>query len=103
MAADSKPLTEPAQHNASLPYPGTEQYVELPQFPKGSPLLFRRAIRRRELHQIVSLAGTTIYEMEQRGEFPRSFRLTPRCVGNPPLLAAAKNGSTLPVQASVLA
>lgn len=84
MAADSKPLTEPARHNASLPYPGTEQCVELPQFPKGSPLPFRRTIRRRELHQIVPLAGTTIYEMEQRAEFPRRFRLTPRCVGNPP-------------------
>jgi prophage regulatory protein len=80
MAADSKPLTEPAQPNASLPYPGTEQYVELPQFPKGSPLPFRRTIRRRELRQIVPLADTTIYEMEQRGEFPRRFRLTPRCV-----------------------
>nr|WP_244158152.1 AlpA family phage regulatory protein [Pseudomonas flavescens] len=37
-------------------------------------------MRRRELHQIVPLAETTIYEMEQRGEFPRRFRLTPRCV-----------------------
>ena len=41
---------------------------------------FRRTIRRRELHQIVPLADTTIYEMEQRGEFPRRFRLTPRCM-----------------------
>ena len=39
-----------------------------------------RAIRRPELRQIVPLADTTIYEMEQRGEFPRQFYLTPRCV-----------------------
>jgi len=80
MAADSEALRTSAQPDASLPHPGTEQYAELPQFPKGSPLPFRRTIRRRELHQIVPLAETTIYEMEQRGEFPRRFRLTPRCV-----------------------
>jgi prophage regulatory protein len=28
----------------------------------------------------VPVADTTIYEMEQRGEFPRRFYLTPRCV-----------------------
>ncbi len=39
-----------------------------------------RAIRRHELRLIVPLADTTIYEMEQRGEFPRRFYLTPRCV-----------------------
>lgn len=39
-----------------------------------------RAIRRDELRRIVPLADTTIYEMEQRGEFPRRFQLTPRCV-----------------------
>jgi prophage regulatory protein len=43
-------------------------------------LPFRRTIRRHELHQIVPLAETTIYELEQRGEFPRRFRLTARCV-----------------------
>lgn len=80
MAADSEPLRTSAQHTASLPHPGTERYAELPQFSQGSPLPFRRTIRRRELHQIVPLAETTIYEMEQRGEFPRRFRLTPRCV-----------------------
>ncbi|MBD9665264.1 AlpA family transcriptional regulator [Variovorax sp. VRV01] len=52
----------------------------MPQFPARFPLLFRRTIRRHELHQIVPLAETTVYEMEQRGEFPRRFRLTPRCV-----------------------
>ncbi|WP_442921052.1 helix-turn-helix transcriptional regulator [Mesorhizobium sp. Cs1321R2N1] len=40
----------------------------------------KRAIRRTELRKIVPLADTTIYEMEQRGEFPRRFYLTPRCV-----------------------
>jgi len=62
------------------PLPGTEAYDALPQFPKGSPLPYRRTIRRKELRQIVPLAETTIYEMERRGEFPRRFKLTPRCV-----------------------
>ena len=78
--AASEPLKTSTRPDASLPHPSTVQYAELPQFPKGSPLPFRRTIRRRELHQIVPLAETTIYEMEQRGEFPRRFRLTPRCV-----------------------
>lgn len=42
--------------------------------------LSKRAIRRPELRQIIPLADTTIYEMEQRGEFPKRFFLTPRCV-----------------------
>ena len=41
---------------------------------------FRRAVRRAELRRIVPLADTTIYELEQRGEFPRRFNLTARCV-----------------------
>jgi prophage regulatory protein len=39
-----------------------------------------RAIRREELRRIVPLGDTTIYEMERRGEFPRRFNLTARCV-----------------------
>ncbi|MCE6075269.1 AlpA family phage regulatory protein [Agrobacterium vitis] len=39
-----------------------------------------RTIRRKQLREIVPLADSTIYEMEQRGEFPRRFALTPRCV-----------------------
>ena len=39
-----------------------------------------RTIRRTELRKIVPLSDTTIYELEQRGEFPRRFYLTPRCV-----------------------
>ncbi|WP_082613722.1 helix-turn-helix transcriptional regulator [Bosea sp. Root483D1] len=39
-----------------------------------------KTIRRKELREMVPLADSTIYEMEQRGEFPRRFALTPRCV-----------------------
>jgi prophage regulatory protein len=38
-----------------------------------------RPIRREELRQLIPLADTTIYEMEQRGEFPKRFYLTARC------------------------
>lgn len=48
--------------------------------PAGNPLPLRRIIRRTELRQIVPLADTTIYDMERRGEFPRRFNLTSRCV-----------------------
>lgn len=40
----------------------------------------KRMIRRQELRELVPLADTTIYEMEQRGEFPRRFALSPRCI-----------------------
>lgn len=40
----------------------------------------RKTIRRQQLHEIVPLADSTIYEMEQRGEFPQRFALSPRCV-----------------------
>ena len=66
--------------SVSLPPPGSNDYDDLPQFPKHGVLPFRRTIRRHELRQIVPLAETTIYEMERRGEFPRRFNLTPRCV-----------------------
>lgn len=69
-----------SQTSNALPLPRTEAYDALPQFPKRSPLPFRRTIRRQELRQIVPLAETTIYEMERRGEFPQRFNLTPRCV-----------------------
>jgi prophage regulatory protein len=36
-------------------------------------------VRRQQLRTLVPLADTTIYEMEQRGEFPKRFYLTPRC------------------------
>ncbi|WP_312247238.1 helix-turn-helix transcriptional regulator [Stutzerimonas nitrititolerans] len=69
-----------SQSSQPLPMPGTEGYKALPQFPERSPLPFRRTIRRQELRQIIPLSETTIYEMERRGEFPRRFNLTPRCV-----------------------
>jgi prophage regulatory protein len=40
----------------------------------------RRALRRAELRKIIPLSYTTIYEMEQREDFPKRFYLTPRCV-----------------------
>jgi prophage regulatory protein len=46
----------------------------------SGPAPLKRTIRRRELHAMVPLGDTTIYEMEQRGEFPRRFALSPRCV-----------------------
>lgn len=61
----------------------------LPQNNKTKPLTsgsieqqftLLRTIRRRELRQIVPLSDTTIYEMEQKDEFPRRFYITPRCV-----------------------
>ncbi|HFQ6068844.1 TPA: helix-turn-helix transcriptional regulator [Pseudomonas aeruginosa] len=64
----------------SLPPPGSNAYDDLPQLPKHGVLPFRRTIRRQDLRQIVPLSETTIYEMERRGEFPRRFNLTPRCV-----------------------
>lgn len=42
--------------------------------------LIRRTIRRKELREIIPLADSTVYEMEQRGEFPRRFALSPRCI-----------------------
>jgi prophage regulatory protein len=36
-------------------------------------------VRRQQLRELVPLADTTIYEMEQRGDFPKRFYLTPRC------------------------
>ena len=39
-----------------------------------------RIIRRSELKRLVPLSATTIYELERKGEFPRRFYLTPRCV-----------------------
>ena len=47
--------------------------------PQAQPAI-TRTIRRQELREIVPLADTTIYDMEQRGEFPQRFYLTARCV-----------------------
>lgn len=45
-----------------------------------SPVDLPRTIRRAELRAMVPLADTTIYEMKRRGDFPRRFALSPRCV-----------------------
>ena len=42
--------------------------------------LSKRTIRRHQLRELVPLADTTIYDMEQRGDFPQRFYLTARCV-----------------------
>lgn len=39
-----------------------------------------RTIKKTQLRQMVPLADSTIWEMEQRGQFPQRFLLTPRCV-----------------------
>lgn len=80
MHAHMEHVAEHKEPQARAPHPGTDGYDNLPQFPATFPLPFRRTIRRQELHQIVPLAETTIYAMEQRGEFPRRFALTVRCV-----------------------
>lgn len=43
----------------------------------------RQSLRRPELRKLVPLSDTTIYELEQKGEFPERFYLTPRCVAWP--------------------
>ena len=60
----------PEREDARTPHPRTNR--SMPPY--------RATIRRTQLRQIVPVADTTIYEMEQRGEFPRRFNLTPRCV-----------------------
>lgn len=39
-----------------------------------------RTIKKSDLRKMVPLADSTIWEMERRGEFPKRFLLTPRCV-----------------------
>ena len=40
----------------------------------------RTLINRKKLHAMIPLAERTIYNMEQRGEFPRRIALTSRSV-----------------------
>jgi prophage regulatory protein len=40
----------------------------------------KRTIRRHQLREMVPLADSTVYQLEQRGDFPRRFTLSPRCV-----------------------
>lgn len=74
--------TLPGTNEKSVPTrpEGLKTGVSLSQLVPANPRAFRRIIRRTELRQIVPLADTTIYDMERRGEFPRRFNLTSRCV-----------------------
>lgn len=45
-----------------------------------SDLQIRRTIRREELRQIVPVSDSTIYRLEEQGDFPKRFNLTPCCV-----------------------
>ena len=47
---------------------------------RSEALEIRKTIRRHQLREMVPLADSTIYEMEQRGEFPPRFALSPRCI-----------------------
>lgn len=40
----------------------------------------KKLINRKRLLSIVPMSDRTIYDMEQRGEFPRRFAITPRMV-----------------------
>ncbi|AXK40861.1 helix-turn-helix transcriptional regulator [Crenobacter cavernae] len=40
----------------------------------------KRTIRRDELRKMVPMSDSTIYRLEQRGDFPKRFALTSRCV-----------------------
>jgi prophage regulatory protein len=71
----SRPATSPLGSDAEASAEGARIEV-VPLFQRQ----IKRTIRRTELRKIVPLADTTIYELEQRGEFPRRFYLTPRCV-----------------------
>ena len=46
----------------------------------SQPAHYTRTIRRQQLKEMVPLADSTIFEMEQRGEFPRRYALSPRTV-----------------------
>lgn len=40
-----------------------------------------RFLRRPEVLSLTGLGATTIYLLEQKGEFPKHFMITPRCAG----------------------
>lgn len=74
-SSDTGP-TEPSTSTNRPPLTSNAKFSEL----VASPLPFRRTIRRAELRKIVPLSDTTIYELERRGEFPKRFYITSRCV-----------------------
>lgn len=49
--------TEASPCPALMPLPDSDAYGDVPQFPKGGVLPFRRTIRRQELRQIVPLTA----------------------------------------------
>lgn len=71
---------DPALASDTVQPPANEPAESSPRRFQPPADLLKRVIRRPELRKIVPLADTTIYEMEQRGEFPKRFFLTPRCV-----------------------
>lgn len=72
---DQTDSAEPAgDSNPPKPLDSLNPFIE-----SGSRPL-RRTVRRQELHRMVPLADTTIYDMERRGDFPRRFNLSARCV-----------------------
>jgi prophage regulatory protein len=76
-----KTVSRDLQTNLSLeeePNHGIADNIREVQSTRRLPHL-KRVIRRKELRQLVPLSDTTIYEMEQRGDFPKRFYLTPRC------------------------
>lgn len=63
--------------SASLPESGNQGSDIMAE---TGQMAYTRTIRRQQLREIVPLADSTIFGMEQRGEFPRRFALSPRCV-----------------------
>jgi prophage regulatory protein len=66
--------------SASVDFNRVLRETEAIDMARQNTMSMRRTIRRHQLREIVPLADSTIYEMEQRGEFPRRFALSPRCV-----------------------
>ena len=77
---NDNPSQRATVHERTVPDACRTEDDKLPHPLLKSPLPFQRTIRRTELRQLVPLADTTIYDMERRGEFPRRFNLTARCV-----------------------
>lgn len=70
----------PRAHKAASDHQGDKTNSRREPLPPWLRTALPRTIRRNQLRLLVPLADSTIYEMEQRGEFPRRFSLTSRCV-----------------------
>ena len=55
--------------------------TELPQAQRAIDHAPQRFLRRRAVEAMTGLPRSTIYELMDRGEFPRPVRLSPRLVG----------------------